>query len=186
MEINLEKGDSISLDKVAPGLSNIHVGLGWDVNASHTVDCDVSVFMINDEFKIPSNGFFVFYNNLKSQDGAVVHMGDNTTGDGEGDDEVININLNSIDSQVTQMIFVVTIHKAAEKGLHFGMIDNAFIRIENKYTGEEMCRYSLNSQFAGSDSVQIGRVYRYDGSWHFEAMGEGYSGGLGAVLNIYK
>jgi len=186
MEINLEKGDAISLDKIAPGLANIHVGLGWDSNESSAVDCDVSVFMINDNFKIPSNGFFVFYNNLRSQDGSLVHMGDNTSGEGEGDDEVINIALNSVDNQISQMIFVVTVHKAVEKGLNFGMIDNAFIRIENKDSGEELCRYSLNSQFSDFDSVQIGRVYRYDGSWYFEAMGEGYSGGLGAVLNVYK
>jgi tellurium resistance protein TerD len=186
MDINLEKGDSISLDKVAPGLSNIHVGLGWDANYSHQLDCDVSVFMINDNFKIPANGFFVFYNNLRSQDGSVVHLGDNTTGDGEGDDEVIHINLNGVDSQISQMIFVVTIHKAAEKGLNFGMINNAFIRIENKDSGEELCRYSLNNDFTGSDSVQIGRVYRYDGAWYFEAMGEGFSGGLGSVLSIYN
>jgi tellurium resistance protein TerD len=113
-------------------------------------------------------------------------MGDNRTGDGDGDDEVININLSQVDGQIIQMIFAVTIDKATEKGQHFGMIDNAFIRIQNKDTGEELCRYSLNSQYSGSDSVQVGRVYRYDGSWHFEAMGDGYSGGLGSLVNIYK
>ncbi|MCE2710910.1 MAG: TerD family protein [Cryomorphaceae bacterium] len=184
MEINLEKGDAISLEKIAPGLTNIHVGLGWDSNESYGIDCDVSVFMINDNFKIPANGFFVFFNNLNSQDGSVVHLGDNTLG--EGDDEVINISLNHVDNQISQMIFVVTIHKAAEKGLHFGMIDNAFIRIENRDSGEKLCRYSLNSQFSGSDSVQIGRVYRYESQWYFEAMGEGYSGGLAAILGVYN
>lgn len=186
MEINLEKGASISLEKVSPGLSNLHIGLGWDVNESYGIDCDVSVFMINDNYKIPANGFFVFFNNLKSQDGSVTHMGDNTTGAGEGDDEVINVSLNNVDAQISQMIFVVTIHKAAEKGLHFGMIDNAFIRVQNRDTGEELCRYTLNSEFSGSDSVQIGRVYKYDGSWHFEAMGEGCSGGLPTLLGLYN
>ena len=174
------------MDKIFPGLSNIHIGLGWDSNESYGIDCDVSVFMINDNFKIPANGFFVFYNNLISQDGSVSHLGDNRSGEGEGDDEVLNINLNSVDNQISQMIFVVTIHKAAEKNLHFGLIDNAFLRIQNRDSGEELCRYSLNCQFPDSDSVQIGRIYRYDGSWHFEAMGDGYSGGLGAVLNVYK
>ena len=186
MSINLEKGETISLEKTAPGLSRIHIGLGWDSDDSYGIDCDVSVFMINDNFKIPANGFFVFYNNLRSQDGSVVHQGDNTTGAGEGDDEVINVSLNSVDQQVSQMIFLVTIHKASEKGLHFGMIDNAFIRIQDQDSGQELCRYSLNSEFSGSDSVQIGRVYRHDGSWYFEAMGEGFSGGLATVLGMYN
>ena len=186
MDFNLEKGDMFSLEKAAPGLTNIHVGLGWDTCSNETIDCDVSVFMINSENRLPAPGYFVFFNNLRSADGSVVHMGDNRTGDGDGDDEVINIILSQVDGQIIQMIFAVTIDKATEKGQHFGMIDNAFIRIQNKDTGEELCRYSLNSQYSGSDSVQVGRVYRYDGSWHFEAMGDGYSGGLGSLVNIYK
>jgi tellurium resistance protein TerD len=179
---NLEKGDSFNLEK---SLTNIHVGLGWDVSVDN-FDCDVSVFMINENHKLPNPGCFVFYNNLTSSDGSVKHLGDNRTGDGDGDDEVINIELNKVDQQIVQIIFVVTVHKAAEKGFHFGMIDNAFIRIEDKNNGKELCRYSLNNQYSGSDSLQVGRVYRYGDEWNFEAMGDGFSGGLASVLNIYK
>lgn len=188
MAINLEKGSSISLEKTAPGLNNLHVGLGWDVDEQHgmDIDCDVSVFMVNDNYKIPADEYFVFFNNLTSKDGAVVHMGDNLTGEGEGDDEVINVNLSRVDGSVSQLMFVVTIHKAAEQGIDFGMIENAFIRIENNDTGEELCRYSLNNEFVGCDSVQVGRVYRYDGEWHFEALGDGYQGGLGTLLELYN
>lgn len=188
MAINLEKGNTISLEKSSPGLTNIHVGLGWDVDDQHGVDidCDVSVFMVNNDYKIPEEEFFVFFNNLKSKDGAVVHMGDNLTGEGEGDDEEVHINLAHVDDRVTQLLFVVTIHKAEENGLDFGMIENAFIRIENKDTKEELCRYSLSNDFDGYDSVQVGRVYRYEGDWHFEAMGDGYSGGLATLLEMYN
>lgn len=188
MAINLNKGNSISLEKTSPGLNNLHIGLGWDVDEQHgmDIDCDVSVFMVNDNYKIPADEYFVFFNNLTSKDGSVVHMGDNLTGEGEGDDEVINVNLSRVDGSVSQLMFVVTIHKAQEQGIDFGMIENAFIRIENKDTGEELCRYSLNNEFAGCDSVQVGRVYRYDREWHFEALGDGYQGGLSTLLEMYN
>ncbi|MDC0643980.1 TerD family protein [Crocinitomicaceae bacterium] len=187
MAINLEKGSSINLQKSNPGLQSLHIGLGWDAEDSNgnNIDCDVSVFMIDENNKIPGDGFFVFYNNLNSSDGSTVHQGDNTTGDGDGDDEVVHINLQSVDPRILQMIFVVTIHDAEKNGQDFSMVENAFIRVSNTESNEELCRYDLTESFSGSDSVQIGRVYNSDG-WSFEAMGDGFSGGLGSLLGIYN
>ncbi|HAQ71557.1 MAG TPA: chemical-damaging agent resistance protein C [Flavobacteriales bacterium] len=188
MAINLTKSTSIDLTKKNPGLNNLHVGLGWDASDSNgnDIDCDVSVFMLNDLNKIPNEGSFVFYNNLKSGDGSIVHQGDNRTGEGEGDDEEVIIDLAKVSENVLQMLFVVTIHEADSSGQDFSMVQNAFIRVSNNSTGEELCRYELNESFSDSDSVQIGRVYRYDEEWSFEAMGDGFSGGLETLLDMYN
>ena len=187
MAINLEKSQSIDLTKPNPGLNQIGIGLGWDASDSNgnNIDCDVSVFMLDENNKIPGDGYFVFYNNLKSSDGSIVHQGDNTTGEGEGDDEVVLLNFGSVDSSILQMMFVVTIHDADKSGQDFSMVENSFIRIYNNDSGEELCRYNLTESFAGSDSVQIGRVYNHDG-WHFEALGQGFTGGLGTLLSMYN
>ena len=187
MAINLEKGNSINLEKEIDGLRNIHVGLGWDAEDSNgkEIDCDVSLFMIDENNKIPGEGFFVFYNNLKSSDGAVVHQGDNRTGEGEGDDEVLNIDLSNVSSNILQMIFVVTIHDAEKNNQDFSMVNNAFIRIIDLDSNTELCNYALNDQFSDADSIQIGRIYRYDNSWHFEALEQGFTGGLQTLLGIY-
>jgi len=188
MSINLTKSQSIDLTKKDPSLNNLHIGLGWDATdaTGNEIDCDVSVFMINEDNKILGDGYFVFYNNLTSGDGSIVHQGDNRTGEGEGDDEEVKINLSKVNSEVLQMIFVVTIHDADKNNQDFSMVKNAFIRILNDANGEEMCKYNLTESFNGSDSVQIGRVYFYDNLWHFEAMGDGFSGGLGSLLSIYN
>lgn len=188
MAINLTKGSSINLEKTNPGLQHIHIGLGWDMDESLgiDIDCDASVFMIDENNKIPTDRFFVFFNNLTSEDNAVVHQGDNRTGEGEGDDEVIDINLSSVDYRISQIMFVVTIHEADKNNIDFGNIENAFIRIVDKGNGSELCRYDLKNEFTGFDSVQVGRVYRYDGEWHFEALGDGYTGGLGTLLGVYN
>ncbi|MDB9931346.1 TerD family protein [Flavobacteriales bacterium] len=188
MAINLEKGSSINLTKAEPGLSKLHIGLGWDAEDANgnAIDCDVSVFMINENNKIPGDGYFIFYNNLTSSDGSTVHQGDNTTGEGDGDDEEVKINLSSVDGSIIQMIFVVTIHDAEKNGQDFSMVENAFIRVSNDSSDEELCRYELTSAFSGSDSVEIGRVYRMGSEWEFEALGDGYSGGLQALLGVYN
>ena len=188
MAINLEKGSSINLTKAEPGLSNLHIGLGWDAEDSNgnAIDCDVSVFMINENNKIPGDGYFIFYNNLTSSDGSTVHQGDNTTGEGDGDDEEIKINLQNVDHSVIQMIFVVTIHDADKNNQDFSMVNNAFIRVLDDNSGNELCRYELTSEFPGSDSVEIGRVYRMENDWEFEALGDGYTGGLAALLGVYN
>ena len=189
--INLEKKQTISLEKISPSLNSIHVGLGWDAEDSNgnNIDCDVSVFMINENNKIPNEGCFVFYNNLTSTDGSVVHQGDNTTGDGDGDDEEIHIELNKVSSDIIQMIFVVTIHDAEKNNQDFSMVENAFIRIVNKVNNEELLRYDLTNEYQGHDSVQIGRLYFDSVEWHFESLGGddyAFNGGLQTLLNIYN
>jgi len=188
MSINLTKSSTISLEKIDSSLKNIHVGLGWDAQDSNgnEIDCDVSVFMIDGNNKIPQDGFFVFYNNLKSADGAVIHQGDNRTGEGDGDDEEVHIDLSNVHPDILQMIFVVTIHEAQTNNQNFGMVKNAYIRILNKDNNKELCKYNLNNEFDDVDSVQIARIYKYENEWHFEALAGGYSGGLGALLEIYN
>lgn len=185
MGINLQKNESINLTKEVDGLNQIFVGLGWDVNSEQTIDCDVSVFMLNANHKIPTEGHFVFFNNLTSECGSVQHQGDNLTGEGEGDDESIFINLSQVDSRVEQLLFVVTIHDAESKGLHFGMLENAFIRVYNQDNNNEVCMYRLEEDFDGYDSVQIGRLYRDGSAWAFEAMSSPFGGGLGALVELY-
>jgi len=189
MSINLEKKSTINLTKSNPGLTNLHIGLGWDAEDTNGsgIDCDVSVFMINENNKLLADEFFVFYNNLASPDGSVIHQGDNTTGEGEGDDEEVKINLSRVDENVLQMIFVVTIHDADKKNQDFSIVNNAFIRVLDDNSNEELCRYELTSDFTSCDSVQIGRVFRMGSEWEFEALGDqGFSGGLAELLKIYN
>lgn len=188
MAIVLEKKQKIDLKKGGAALNKVHIGLGWDPadGYSEEIDCDVSVFMLDENFKIPDDNYFVFYNNLKSGDSAVIHQGDNRTGDGDGDDEVVNIDLNQVSPSVLQLIFVVTIDGAEEKNQDFSNLSNSFLRICNLDTGEEFCRFTLNEKFSGYDSVQIGRVFRSDHEWAFEAMGDPFQGGLGALVELYN
>jgi tellurium resistance protein TerD len=188
MGINLEKGSSINLTKAEPGLANLHIGLGWDAEDANgnAIDCDVSVFMLDANGKIPGDGYFVFYNNLTSSDGSAVHQGDNTTGEGDGDDEEVKINLSQVDASILEMVFVVTIHNADKNGQDFSMVDNPFIRILNDDNQEELCRYNLDSSFASCDSVEIGHVYRNGSDWDFGTKEKGYSGGLAGLLEVYN
>ena len=188
MAINLSKGSSINLEKENPGLTNVHIGLGWDAEDSNgnNIDCDVSVFMIDQNNKIPADRFFVFYNNLTSEDGAVVHQGDNTDGVGDGDDEEIHIDLNKVSNDVLQMMIIVTIHDADKNNQDFSMVENVFVRIVDKNNNTEICRYNLKDTFAQADSVQVGRIYRDGNQWAFEALAQGFSGGLAALLGQYN
>jgi tellurium resistance protein TerD len=186
MAINLKKNQSINISEEVAGLNHIFVGLGWDIIDGDGIDCDVSVFMLNERHKIPTEGHFVFFNNLTSSCGSVQHQGDNLTGEGEGDDESIFINLKEVDSRVDQLIFVVTIHEAEEKGQHFGLLENAFIRVYNQDDNNEICYYSLEDDFNGYDSVQIGRLYRDGTNWAFEALAMPFGGGLAALVDLYQ
>ena len=184
MAFNLEKNQSFNLTKATPSLSRIRVGLGWD-EAVGGIDCDVSVFLLNTEYKIPTEGHLVFYNNLTSPCGSVIHEGDNRTGEGDGDDETVRITLETLDHSVAQALFVVTIHDAAAKGQNFGQIDNAYIQIYDDQTDAVLCRYDLAKEFSSVDSVSAGRVYRDGAEWTFQALGDGYNGGLQALIGIY-
>ncbi|MEM0577143.1 TerD family protein [Flavobacterium polysaccharolyticum] len=183
MAINLEKGQRQSID--APKFT---VGLGWDSNSSNTgssFDVDASVFLVGANGKIPNDNHFVYYNNLKSPDGAVVHTGDNLTGDGDGDDEKIQIDLSIISPEVHEISFVVTIHQADTKRQNFGQIRNSFIRILDQ-TNTELVKYELDEDFSIETAVEFGRIYKRNNEWKFEAVGIGMKGGLQDYLNKYN
>lgn len=187
MTINLKKKQPFDLTKRDPGLRRIAAGLGWDVSQVNgkAVDCDVSVFMLGADNKIPGERYFVFYNNLQSEDGAVQHMGDSREGVGDGDDEVIELDLPRVSADIAQILFIVTIHESEERGHHFGHVTNAFIRIYNRANDAELCRFTLTDRFDGSDSLLIGRLYRSGAEWEFEPIGDAFGGGLAALVDIY-
>ncbi|MDE5930531.1 MAG: TerD family protein [Muribaculaceae bacterium] len=182
--INLEKGARVKVE-----LPRFTVGLGWDTNQSSTgfdFDLDASAFILGENKKILADEYFVFYNNLKSPDGSVEHTGDNLTGEGEGDDESLKIDLSKIDPRATEICFVVTIHQAADRRQNFGQVRNAFIRIYNSATGEEILRYDLDEDFSVETAVEFGRLYKRNGEWKFEAIGTGQKAGLAEYLEKYN
>lgn len=188
MTINLSKGERVSLSKEAPGLKKAGVGLGWDTNASDTgaaFDLDVSVFMIGSNGKIPNRQYFVFYNNLKSPDGSVESLGGDRTGEGGGDDETVFVELNTVDPNIQEIVFVVTIYEAENRRQNFGQVRNSYIRIYNNETDAEITRYDLEEDFSRETAIEIGRLYRKDGEWRFQAVGQGYNSGLETFVKQY-
>ncbi|MCP2028764.1 tellurium resistance protein TerD [Flavobacterium sp. HSC-32F16] len=184
MAINLQKGQRENIN--APKFT---IGLGWDTNSSSTgsgFDLDASVFILGDNRKILSDSHFVFYNNLKSPDEAVIHTGDNLTGDGDGDDEQVKIDLTKINPAVKEICIVVTIHDAVNRKQNFGQVRNSFIRIVDDSNNTEMVKYELEEDFSIETAVEFGRIYNKDGQWKFEAMGVGMKGGLEDYLNKYN
>ena len=184
--INLEKGQRISMDK---RLSLVGVGLGWDPNkgSGYDFDLDASAFMLGANGKIPSDEFFVFYNNQKSPDGSVESTGDDLTGgnsDG-GDDETLNVDLTKVSPNIQEIIFTATIYKAEERRQNFGQVRNSYIRIYDANTNAEIARYDLDEDFSVETAVEFGRLYRHNGEWKFEAIGNGNNGGLQALVNKY-
>jgi tellurium resistance protein TerD len=183
MAINLEKGQRVNV-----GLPRFTIGLGWDANTSSTgesFDIDASIFILGENKKILSDQYFIFYNNLKSPDGAVEHTGDNQTGEGEGDDESINVDLSKINPAATELCIVVTIHKATERRQNFGQIRNSFVRIYNPDNNEELLKYELEEDFSIETAVEFGRIYKRNNEWKFEAVGLGQKGGLDDYLSKY-
>ncbi|MDE5643223.1 MAG: TerD family protein [Muribaculaceae bacterium] len=175
--------------RVKVQLPRFTVGLGWDTNQTSTgfdFDLDASAFILGENKKILADEYFVFYNNLKSPDGSVEHTGDNLTGEGEGDDESLKIDLSKIDPRATEICFVVTIHQAADRHQNFGQVRNAFIRIYNSATGEEILRYDLDEDFSVETAVEFGRLYKRNGEWKFEAIGTGQKAGLAEYLEKYN
>ena len=183
MAINLEKGQREPIS--APKFT---VGLGWDSNASNTgeaYDVDASVFILGENGKLLSDNHFIFYNNLKSPDAAVIHSGDNTTGAGDGDDEQIQIDLSKISPEAAEISFVVTIHKAQDRRQNFGQIRNSFIRIIDA-SNTVLVKYELDEDFSIETAVQFGRIYKRNNEWKFEAVGNGMKGGLQDYLTKYN
>jgi len=188
MAISLEKGGRVNLSKEAPGLNKVGIGLGWDANASDTggaFDLDASLFMLEKSGKVPTENYFIFYNNLKSPCGAIEHMGDNLTGDGDGDDELIQALLNDIPQNIEELAVVVTIHDAINRGQNFGQVSNSYIRIFDFNTDKEIAKYELDEDFSTETAIEFGRLYRKDGSWRFKAVGTGYSNGLQGFVDKF-
>lgn len=187
MPVNLQKGGRVNLSKEAPGLKSVLLGLGWDAKKADGADFDLdaSVLLLDAENKSIGEKGFIFYNEKVSACGGVVHEGDNVTGEGDGDDEVIALDLEKLDGKIAKMIIAVTIHDAETRNQNFGLVDNAFIRIVNTNGGVEIARYDLTEDYSVETSLIFGELYMKDGEWRFAAKGEGFAGGLEAYLKSY-
>lgn len=176
MGITLSKGQKVDLTKGNPGLKNILVGLGWDTNkydGGFDFDLDTAAFLTGASGSVTNDGDFVFYNNLKHTSGAVEHLGDNRTGEGDGDDEQILVNLDKVPSNIHKLLFVVNIYNCVDRKQHFGMIENAYIRVEDQGNKKEIAKYNLSDNYSEKTTLIVGAIYRKDGSWQFKAIGEG-------------
>ncbi|MDO4658648.1 TerD family protein [Kingella sp. (in: b-proteobacteria)] len=187
MAVTLSKGQNVSLSKTDPLLKHILIGLGWDARSSdgQDFDLDASVFMTADNGKVPSDDYFVFYNQLKSPCGSVQHTGDNLTGDGDGDDESVIVELEKVPANIKSLFVTVTIHDAETRRQNFGQVSNAFVRLVNHETGQEVLRFDLSEDYSTETAMVFGEVYRHNGDWKFRAIGQGYAGGLLALCNQY-
>ena len=185
MGVNLAKGQRVSLDKA---VTRALIGLGWDTNkydGGFDFDLDASAFLLGENGKVIKDEDFVFYNNLIGRDGAVEHTGDNLTGEGEGDDEVILIDFTKMPEEIKKIAITVTIHEAAERGQNFGQVSNAYIRIVDEDTNQELIRYDLGEDFSIETAIVVGELYRHNGEWKFNAIGSGFQGGLAALCGHY-
>jgi tellurium resistance protein TerD len=187
MPVSLSKGGNVSLSKEAPGLTNIVIGLGWDTRSTDgsDFDLDASMFVLKDDNKVRSDSDFIFYNNRTGADGAVEHLGDNLTGEGEGDDEQIKVDLSRVPQDVANLAVGVTIHEADARRQNFGMVSNAFIRVVNGADNSEIARYDLSEDASTETAMVFGEVYRRGGEWKFKAVGQGFQGGLGPLARNY-
>ena len=188
MPINLSKGQKVDLTKGNPGLKKIMVGLGWDVNAFDSgadFDLDASAFLVGANGKCPTEKEFIFYGNLKHPSEAVEHMGDNLTGEGDGDDEQIMVDLTKIPANVTKIAFTVTIYDADIRRQNFGQVSNAYIRIVDEATNTELIHYDLGEDFSIETAVVVGELYKHGNEWKFNAIGSGFQGGLAALCGHY-
>lgn len=184
MPINLSKGQKVDLTKGNPGLKNILIGLGWDTNkydGGASFDLDSSVFMLDESGKVTSDADFVFYGNLKHSSGSVCHLGDNLTGEGDNDDEQVEIDLSKVPSNISKIDFTVTIYEAEERNQNFGQISNAYISVRDRDKNIELINFDLDEDFSVETSIVIAELYRHNGEWKFNAIGSGYSGGLRAL-----
>ena len=182
MAVTLSKGQNVSLSKTDPALKHILIGLGWDARSSdgQPFDLDASLFMTGDNKKVPSDAYFIFYNQLKSPEGAVEH-----TGDGDGDDESILVQLDKIPANISSLFITVTIHDAEARHQNFGQVSNAFVRLVNHESGQEVLRFDLSEDYSTETAMVFGEVYRRDGEWKFRAIGQGYAGGLLSLCHQY-
>lgn len=187
MAISLQKGGNVSLSKQVPGLKRVRFGLGWDLRKTDgsAFDLDASAFVLNADGKVLSDQHFVFYNNPKDPSGSVAHQGDNRTGEGAGDDEVIEITLDAMEATTAKVAFVVTIHDADARKQNFGQVSNAYIRALNAEGDQEIARYDLSEDASTETAMIFGELYRNNDEWKFKAIGQGYAGGLAAVARDF-
>lgn len=187
MTVTLAKGGNVTLDKEGGALKNIVVGLGWDqrVTTGHDFDLDASALMCGADRRVLSDKHFIFYNNLKSPDGTIEHTGDNLTGEGDGDDEMLLVSLESMAPEVQHIFFPVSIYDAHNRNQSFGNVINAFIRVVNADTGQELARYDLTEDASTETAMIFGELYRHAGSWKFRAVGQGYASGLDGIVRDY-
>jgi tellurium resistance protein TerD len=189
MAVSLSKGGNVSLTKEAgpAGLFRVRAALGWDVRTTTGADFDLdaSALLVGSAGKVLSDQHFVFYGNLNSPDGSVQHTGDNLTGEGEGDDEVINVELSTVPADVDRVVFPVSIYDADTKGQNFGQVSNAYIRIVNADNEVELARYDLSEDASSETAMIFGELYRNSGEWKFRAVGQGYASGLAGIARDY-
>lgn len=188
MAISLQKGQKVDLTKGNPGIKHLMVGLGWDVNqfdGGVDFDLDASAFLLGESGRVPTQDEFIFYGNLKHKSESVVHMGDNLTGEGDGDDEQIFVDLTKVPANISKVAFTVTIYEAEERRQNFGQVANAYIRIVDEDTKQEIIRYDLGEDFSIETALVVGELYRHGGEWKFNAIGSGFQGGLAALCGNY-
>ncbi len=187
MAISLNKGGNLSLSKTDPSLNQVLIGLGWDARATDGVDFDLdaSAFLLAANDKVRGESDFIFYNQTRSPEGSVEHTGDNRTGEGDGDDEAVKINLAKVPADVQKIAITVTIHDAQNRGQNFGQVQNAFIRVVNDQTNVEIVRFDLNEDYSTETAMIFGELYRHNNEWKFRAVGQGYNGGLSAMCGQY-
>ncbi|MEP7765966.1 TerD family protein [Sanguibacter sp. 25GB23B1] len=187
MGVSLTKGGNVSLTKEAPGLTAVTIGLGWDIRSTTGADFDLdaSAILAGTNGRVISDGHFVFFNNLTSVDGSVQHTGDNTTGEGDGDDEAINVNLAAVPAEVDKIVFPVSIYDAATRQQSFGQVRNAFIRVVNQAGGAELARYDLSEDASTETAMVFGELYRNGAEWKFRAVGQGYAEGLAGIARDF-
>lgn len=187
MGVSLSKGANVSLTKEAPGLTAILVGLGWDARATDgkEFDLDASVFMVGADGKVLSDKGFIYFKNLKSEDGSIEHLGDNLTGAGDGDDEQVKVDLSKVPAEIEKLVFAVTIYDAEDRGQNFGQVSNAFMRIVNQDGDTELARFDLSEDAAAETAMIFGEVYKKGGEWKFKAIEQGFAGGLGPLASSH-
>ncbi|QLY34260.1 TerD family protein [Nocardia huaxiensis] len=187
MSVSLAKGGNVSLSKQAPNLSKVAVGLGWDVRTTTGADYDLdaSALVCGSNMRVLSDAHFVFYNNLRSPEGTIEHTGDNLDGSGEGDDEVINVDLGAMPPTITNIFFPVSIHDAENRRQSFGQVRNAYIRVVDAVTGSELARFDLTEDASTETAMVFGELYRHGNEWKFRAIGQGYASGLAGIARDY-
>jgi tellurium resistance protein TerD len=187
MGVSLSKGGNVSLSKEAPGLTDVLVGLGWDVRSTDGADFDLdaSAILLGDTDKVLSDKHFVFFNNLTSPDNTVEHTGDNLTGEGEGDDEAIKVDLQGMAQEVQKIVFPVSIYDAESRSQSFGQVRNAFIRVVNAANNSEIARYDLSEDASTETAMVFGELYRHGAEWKFRAVGQGWTTGLAGIAKDY-